>query len=138
MITGLNHVSIVVPSLDIAAERLQKVFGLTIVDIGVNESQGVRLGFVNLGNAQIEFLEPSGKDSPIKYFLESHPRGGVHHVCLGVDDLDASSAVVRAAGARLLRAGKPQFNIHGERIAFVHPTDFLGVLVELEEGSHRA
>ncbi len=138
MITGLNHVSIVVPSLEVAAERLQKVFGLTVSDVRTNLSQGVRLAFVDLGTTQLELLEPSGQESPIKKFLESHPRGGIHHICFGVDDLDASTAGIMTAGARLLGAAEPQFNVHGERIAFVHPTDFLGVLVELEEHSRPA
>jgi len=78
-------------------------------------------------------MEPSRADSPVAKFLERNPRGGIHHFCLNVDDVDATAAAARAQGARVLGDGKPQLNVHGERIAFVHPKDFLGALVELEE-----
>jgi methylmalonyl-CoA/ethylmalonyl-CoA epimerase len=133
MITSLSHVSIVVPDLGAAAERLQKLFGLTIGEACVNEQQGVRLAYVELGNARIELMEPSRPDSPVARFLEKNPAGGIHHFCLGVESVDATAATLKAAGARVLGDGKPQLNVHGERIAFVHPKDFLGALVELEE-----
>ena len=135
MITGLSHVSIVVPDLAAAAERLSKLFGLTIGETRVNEQQGVRLAYVELGNARIELMEPSRPDSPVARFLERNPNGGIHHFCLGVDSVDATASALQAGGARVLGDGKPQVNVHGERIAFVHPKDFLGALVELEEHS---
>jgi methylmalonyl-CoA/ethylmalonyl-CoA epimerase len=133
MITGLSHVSIVVPDLAAAAERLSTLFGLTIGEIRVNEQQGVRLAYVELGNARIELMEPSRPDSPVRRFLEKNPGGGIHHFCLAVDSVDATAQALTAGGARVLGDGKPQLNVHGERIAFVHPRDFLGALVELEE-----
>jgi methylmalonyl-CoA/ethylmalonyl-CoA epimerase len=133
MITGLSHVSIVVPSLEVAAERLGKLFGLAVGETRVNEQQGVRLAYVELGNARIELMEPSRPDSPVARFLERNPHGGIHHFCLGVSSVDETADALRAAGARVLGDGKPQLNVHGERIAFVHPKDFLGALVELEE-----
>jgi methylmalonyl-CoA/ethylmalonyl-CoA epimerase len=133
MITGLSHVSIVVPSLAAAAKRLLEIYGLKIGDINVNEHQGVRMAYVDLGNAKIELMEPSRPDSPVAKFLERNPKGGIHHFCLGVDSVDASRADLTAKGAQVLGDGKPQLNVHGERIAFVHPKDFLGALVELEE-----
>ena len=109
MITGLSHVSIVVPSLDAAARELETKYGLRIGAIEVNTEQGVRLAFV-----------------------ERNPHGGIHHFCLAVDDVAAVSDAIAAQGARVLGDGT-QKNVHGERIAFVHPRDFLGALVELEE-----
>ena len=136
MITGLGHVSIVVPSLEAAAKRLKEVYGLEVGAAKVNEQQGVRLAYVELPNARIELMEPSRPDSPVTKFLERNPGGGIHHFCLEVDDVPATAAGLTQKGARVLGEGKEQRNTHGERIAFVHPKDFLGALVELEE-SHQ-
>ncbi len=133
MITGLSHVSIVVPDLDAAAARLRQVYGLATGEPQVNEQQGVRIAYVDLPNAHIELMEPTRADSPIAKFLERNPKGGIHHFCLGVDSVDATAKAIGAEGARLLGDDEPQLNVHGERIAFVHPADFLGALVELEE-----
>jgi methylmalonyl-CoA/ethylmalonyl-CoA epimerase len=138
MITGLSHVSIAVPSLEAATKRLKDIYGLTIGEIAVNEQQGVRMAYVELPNARIELMEPSRPDSPIAKFLEKNPAGGIHHFCLNVDDVPATSAGIVQKGARVLGDGKPQLNVHGERIAFVHPKDFLGALVELEEKAEGA
>jgi methylmalonyl-CoA/ethylmalonyl-CoA epimerase len=137
MITGLSHVSIVVPNLELAAARLKKVYGLTMGEVKVNDAQGVRLAYVELANARIELMEPSRPDSPISKFLERNPQGGIHHFCLAVDSVDAMADMIAAGGARVLGGGEPQLNVHGERIAFVHPKDFLGALVELEEQGAR-
>lgn len=133
MITGLSHVSIAVPSLEAAAKRLDEVYGLRTGAVKVNEEQGVRLAYVELSNARIELMEPSRPDSPISKFLEKNPAGGIHHFCLNVDDVAATVRTVAEKGVRVLGGGSPQRNVHGERIAFVHPKDFLGALVELEE-----
>ncbi len=133
MITGLSHVSIAVPSLDAAAKRLKEIYGLDVGEAKVNEQQGVRLAYIELGNARIELMEPLRLDSPISKFLERNPAGGIHHFCLNVDDVAATSATLVEKGARVLGDGSPQRNVRGERIAFVHPKDFLGALVELEE-----
>jgi methylmalonyl-CoA/ethylmalonyl-CoA epimerase len=133
MIMGLSHVSIVVPSLDAAAKRLKDVYGLSIGEVHVNEQQGVRMAYVELPNARIELMEPSRPDSPVSKFLERNPAGGIHHFCLEVDDVPATAAGLSKKGARVLGEGKEQRNVHGERIAFLHPKDFLGALVELEE-----
>jgi methylmalonyl-CoA/ethylmalonyl-CoA epimerase len=116
MITGLSHVSIVVPSLEVAAKRLKEVYGLEVGAARANEQQGVRLAYVELSK-----------------FLEKNPAGGIHHFCLAVDDVPATAAGIAGRGARVLGDGREQRNVHGERIAFVHPKDFLGALVELEE-----
>ena len=133
MITGLSHVSIVVPSLDAAGRRLREVYGLTLGEVNVNEQQGVRLAYVELGNAKIELMEPSRPDSPIAKFLERNPAGGIHHFCLGVGSVEDAARALGEQGVRVLGDGRPQKNVHGEPIAFVHPRDFLGALVELEE-----
>ncbi len=133
MITGLNHVSIVVPDLAKALEKLRATYGLTAGPIKVNEEQGVRMTYIELGNARIELMEPSRPDSPIAKFLERNPKGGIHHFCLGVDSVEQTTQDLTDAGAQVLGAGKVQLNVHGERIAFVHPKDFLGALVELED-----
>jgi methylmalonyl-CoA/ethylmalonyl-CoA epimerase len=133
MITGLSHVSIVVPDLEAAAARLKKLYALELGEIRVNEAQGVRLAYVELVNARIELMQPSRPNSSIAKFLERNPRGGIHHFCLAVDNIDQTTAQLTTEGVRVLGDGKPQLNVHGERIAFVHPADFLGALVELEE-----
>ena len=133
MITGLSHVSIVVPDLAAALEKLRAMYGLVAGEIKVNAEQGVRMTYIDLGNAKIELMEPSRPDSPVAKFLERNPRGGIHHFCLGVDSVEQTTTELSAAGAQVLGAGKVQLNVHGERIAFVHPKDFLGALIELEE-----
>ena len=130
---NLSHVSIVVPDLEAAAAKIKATWDLDIGEIALNEQQGVRLAYVDLGNAKIELMEPSRADSPVAKFLEKNPRGGIHHFCLAVDSVDATAQSLADKGAQVLGDGKPQQNVHGERIAFVHPKDFLGALVELEE-----
>jgi len=132
MITGLSHVSIVVPDLAAAARRLRETYGLRVGEIQTNEEQGVRLAYADLGNARIELMEPSRPDSPVAKFLERNPKGGIHHFSLGVDDVATTADGLRRDGVRILGDGSPQYNVAGERIAFIHPGDFLGALVELE------
>ena len=133
MLGALGHVSIVVPDLEAAARELATKYGLKIGVIKVNAEQGVRMAYVDLPNAKIELMEPVGANSPVAKFLERNPRGGIHHFSLGVDSVGAATAAMKNQGVRILGDGKPQLNVHGERIAFVHPADFLGALVELEE-----
>jgi methylmalonyl-CoA/ethylmalonyl-CoA epimerase len=133
MITGLNHVSIVVPDIEAAARELNDKYGLAVGPRMVNAEQGVRLAYVELGAGKIELIEPSRPDSPVAKFLERNPKGGIHHFCLGVDDVAETERSFGAAGVRMLGGDKPQRNVAGERIAFIHPGDFLGALVELEE-----
>ena len=137
MIKGLSHVSIVVPSLEAAAKRLQDTYGLAIGPTRVNEQQGVRLAYVELSNARIELMEPTRPDSPVSKFLERNPKGGIHHFCLSVDDVPSATSRISAGGAQILGDVQESRNVHGERIAFVHPKDFLGALVELEETKDR-
>jgi methylmalonyl-CoA/ethylmalonyl-CoA epimerase len=132
MFTGLSHVSIVVPDLAAAARRLRETYGLRVGETQTNEQQGVRLAYADLGNARIELMEPSRPDSPVAKFLERNPKGGIHHFSLGVDDMAATADGLRRDGVRILGDGSPQYNVAGERIAFIHPGDFLGALVEIE------
>jgi len=133
MITGLNHVSIVVPDIETAARRLRETYGLNVGPRMLNADQGVRLAYVELGAARIELIEPSRPDSPVAKFLERNPKGGIHHFCLGVDDVERTVRGLAHNGVRVLGTDKPQHNVAGERIAFIHPGDFLGALVEIEE-----
>ena len=137
MITGFNHVSIVVPDLEGAIERLQSLYGLQASVPQTNEQQGVRLAWIDLGNARLELMEPYGPGSPVAKFLERNPAGGIHHFCLTVDSVDGTAGMLAAHGVQVLGDGRPQHNVHGDRIAFVHPRDFLGALLELEEESKR-
>src|SRR3979411_2934759 len=130
MITGLNHVSIVVPDIATAARQLKEKYGLAVGPRTEAPEEGVRLAYVELGAARIELIEPSRPDSPVAKFLERNPNGGLHHFCLGVDNVDAEVTGLAKSGVRVLGTGKPQHNVAGERIAFIHPGDFLGALVE--------
>ena len=133
MITGLSHVSIAVPSLEAAAQRLRELYGLAAGEPMINEQQGIRLAYVDLGNARIELMEPARPDSSISKFLEHHPAGGIHHFCLNVDEMVTTASAIAGKGARVLGDAGETRNVHGELIAFVHPKDFFGALVELEE-----
>lgn len=135
MVNGLSHVSIVVPDLQAAARRLNDLYGLQVGECRLNEQQGVRLAYVDLGNARIELMQPSRPDSPVAKFLERNPRGGIHHLCLRVDDVAASQRQLAAKGVRVLGDGSPQRSVCGDLIAFIHPHDFFGALVEIEEHS---
>jgi methylmalonyl-CoA/ethylmalonyl-CoA epimerase len=131
MIAGLSHVSIAVPDLEAAIEMLACNYGLKAGDIRTNHEQGVRLVYIDLGNAKLELIEPTKTDSPIAKFLERNPRGGLHHFSLATDDFDATIGELAVKGIGAL-GGKGQRNVDGAAIAFLHPKDFLGALVELE------
>jgi methylmalonyl-CoA/ethylmalonyl-CoA epimerase len=133
MFTGLSHVSIAVPDIEAAARVLKERYGLEIGPRLVNEQQGVRLAYIAVGSSRIELMEPSRPDSPVAKYLERNPKGGIHHFSLSVDGIDDTLRPLRENGVRILGDGTPQANVHGERIAFIHPADFLGALVELEE-----
>jgi methylmalonyl-CoA/ethylmalonyl-CoA epimerase len=98
-----------------------------------NAEQGVRLAYIELHNGRIELMEPSRPDSPVSKFLERNPKGGIHHLCLGVDNVAKAARAFGENGVRVLGEGQPQRNVAGAPIAFIHPSDFLGALVELEQ-----
>jgi methylmalonyl-CoA/ethylmalonyl-CoA epimerase len=130
---SLSHVAIAVPSLERAAERLQRVYGLSVGEVRVNAAQGVRMAYVALaGGGRIELIEPLEADSGVGRFLARNPGGAVHHLALATPGLDDCLASLAAQEVKPLGDGKGR-NVHGDRICFVHPKDFLGVLVEIEE-----
>ena len=134
MIGKLNHVGVATPSLDEAVKLYRDVLGATdITPKRTMAEQGVTFQFVNLGNAQIELIEPYGEDSPILNFLAKNPQGGQHHICFEVEDIIAARDDMRAKGARILGTGEPRIGAHGVPIIFLHPKDMGGQLVELME-----
>jgi methylmalonyl-CoA/ethylmalonyl-CoA epimerase len=133
MIGKLNHVAIVVPDLEAATATYRDTLGATVsapVDL---PEHGVTTVFVELPNTKIELLLPLGKDSPIARFLERNPDGGMHHVCYEVADIFAARDQLVTAGARVLGDGEPRTGAHGKPVLFLHPKDFCGTLVELEQ-----
>ena len=133
MIGRLHHVAIAVRDIGKAAAIYRDVLGAEVSAAVPQPDHGVTTVFVTLPNTKIEFLEPLGENSPIAKFLERNPDGGMHHVCYEVDDIRAASAGLKAAGARVLGDGEPRIGAPGKPVLFLHPKDFTGTLVELEE-----
>ena len=133
MIGRLNHVAIVVPDLARAAALYRDVLGAEVSAPHDLPAHGVTTVFVTLANTKIELLAPLGDASPIASFLERHPDGGMHHVCYEVPDIIAARDRLRAAGARVLGNGEPATGAHGKPVLFLHPKDFAGTLIELEQ-----
>lgn len=133
MIGRLNHIAIAVPDLDAAADQYRTIFGATVgAPVDLHE-HGVTVVFVELPNTKIEFLHPLGSDSPISGFLEKSPAGGIHHICYEVDDIQQAAAQLTKNGARILGDGAPKIGAHGKPVLFLHPKDFNGTLIELEQ-----
>ncbi len=133
MIGRLNHVAIVVPDLAAAAEMYKNSLGATVTEPLPLPDHGVTTVFVELPNTKIELLHPLGEDSPVEKFLENNPSGGMHHVCYEVTDIHAAIKHLVEEGARVLGDGQPKTGAHGLPVVFLHPKDFCGTLVELEE-----
>jgi len=133
MIGKLNHVAIVVPDLAAATAIYRDTLGARVSDPVPLPAHGVTTVFVELPNTKIELLEPLGEDSPIARFLEKNVSGGMHHVCYEVDDIIAARDRLVAAGARILGDGEPKNGAHDKPVLFLHPKDFAGTLVELEQ-----
>src|SRR6266853_6202246 len=133
MIGRLNHIAIVVPDLSAASALYQKVLGARVSEASPLPAHGVTVVFVELPNTKIELLEPLGAASPVKSFLEHNPAGGIHHVCYEVDDILAARDRLRAPGARVLGDGEPHLGAHDKPVLFLHPKDFCGTLIELEQ-----
>ncbi len=133
MIGRLNHVAIAVPDLAAASALYRDTLGATVSEPVDLPEHGVSTVFVALSNAKIELLHPLGDDSPIARFLARNPGGGVHHVCYEVDDIIAARDRLRARGARVLGDGEPTIGAHGKPVLFLHPKDFCGTLIELEQ-----
>jgi methylmalonyl-CoA/ethylmalonyl-CoA epimerase len=133
MLGRLNHVAIAVPDLAAAATIYRDTLGASVSAPQVLPEHGVTVVFIDTGNTKIELLEPLGEASPIAAFLAKHPSGGMHHVCYEVDDILAARDHLKAAGARVLGDGDPKTGAHGKPVLFLHPKDFCGTLVELEQ-----
>jgi len=133
MIGKLNHVAIVVPDLVTAATLYSDTLGATVSAPKPLPEHGVTVIFVELPNTKIELLEPLGKKSPIAKFLDKNPSGGVHHLCYEVEDIIAARDKLTAAGARVLGDGEPKNGAHSKPVLFLHPKDFNGTLIELEQ-----
>lgn len=133
MIGRLNHVAIAVPDLDAAAALYRDTLG---ADVGAPQDEpdhGVTVIFITLPNTKIELLFPLGDNSPIDGFLEKNPSGGIHHICYEVEDILVARDKLQADGARVLGTGEPKIGAHGKPVLFLHPKDFTGTLVELEQ-----
>ena len=133
MLGRLNHVAIAVPDLGAAASVYVETLGAEVSAPQPLPEHGVTVVFVALPNTKIELLEPLGEDSPIARFLEKNPAGGMHHLCYEVDDIGAARDRLLAAGARVLGDGEPKIGAHGKPVLFLHPKDFSGTLIELEQ-----
>ena len=133
MLGRLNHVAIVVPDLAAGTATYRDMLGATVSQPKPQPEHGVTVAFVELPNTKIELLEPLGDNSPVKAFLERNPAGGIHHLCYEVDDILAARDRLTAAGARVLGSGEPKIGAHGRPVLFLHPKDFAGTLIELEE-----
>jgi len=133
MIGRLNHVAIAVRDIAKAADVYRQTLGAEVSAAVPQPDHGVTTVFITLPNTKIELLEPLGEGSPIAKFLERNPDGGMHHVCYEVDDIAAASSRLKAEGARVLGDGTPKIGAHGKPVLFLHPKDFCGTLVELEE-----
>ena len=133
MIGKLNHVAIAVPDLAKAASLYRDTLGTTVSAPIDQPAHGVTVIFIALPNTKIELLHPLGANSPIAKFLESNPGGGVHHICFEVEDILAARDQLKATGARVLGDGNPKIGAHDKPVLFLHPKDFLGTLVELEQ-----
>ena len=132
MIGRLNHVAIAVPRLAEAAQRY-RALGAEVSAPLAQPEHGVTVVFVTLANTKIELLEPLGEGSPIAGFLERNRLGGIHHVCYEVADIEAARTRLASIGTRVLGDGKPKLGAHGKPVLFLHPKDFCGTLVELEQ-----
>jgi methylmalonyl-CoA/ethylmalonyl-CoA epimerase len=133
MIGKLNHVAIVVPDLAAASALYRDTLGAKVLPPHALPEHGVTAVFVELPNTRIELLEPLGENSPVRGFLARNPDGGMHHVCYEVSDILEARDRLRATGARVLGDGAPKIGAHGKPVLFLHPKDFCGTLIELEE-----
>jgi methylmalonyl-CoA/ethylmalonyl-CoA epimerase len=133
MIGRLNHVAIVVPDLTVAATLYRDALGARVSGPHPLPAHGVTVVFVELPNSKIELLHPLGDDSPVRGFLDKNPSGGMHHVCYEVADILAARDRLKATGARVLGDGEPKIGAHDKPVLFLHPKDFCGTLIELEQ-----
>ncbi len=133
MLGRLNHVAIAVPNLAAASAIYRNTLGAKLTEPQMLPEHGVTVVFIDVGNTKIELLEPLGVDLPIAAFLAKNPSGGMHHVCYEVPDIVAARDRLKEQGARILGDGEPKIGAHGKPVLFLHPKDFNGTLIELEQ-----
>ena len=133
MIGKLNHIAIATPNLDEATKTYANILGVKISAQLDQFEHGVRVVFIELPNTKIELLEPLGENSPIEKFLEKNKKGGIHHICFEVEDINHAILRLKKDGATVLGDGKAKIGAHGKPVIFLHPKDFNGTLIELEE-----
>ena len=133
MIGRLNHVAIAVPDLQAAAAQYESTLGAKVGPPQDEPDHGVTVVFIELPNTKIELLFPLGEGSPIQNFLDKNPSGGIHHICYEVDDILEARAQLQSQGARVLGSSEPKIGAHGKPVLFLHPKDFTGCLIELEQ-----
>lgn len=133
MLGRVNHVAIAVPDLAAATASYRDTLGARVSEPQALPEHGVTVVFVELPNTKIELLEPLGADSPIAAFLAKNPGGGMHHICYEVEDILAARDQLAGGGARVLGGGEPKIGAHGKPVLFLHPKDFYGTLIELEQ-----
>lgn len=133
MIGRVNHVALAVPNLDDAIETYKTMLGATVSTKIEQKEHGVTIAFVNLPNTKIELVTPLGRNSPLVNFLQKNPTGGIHHICYEVEDINRSQKYLLEKGARLVGNKEPRPGAHGNLVLFLHPKDFNGTLIELEE-----
>ena len=133
MIGKLNHIAIATPSLDDAIKTYKDMLEVKISDPVDQIDHGVKVVFIELPNTKIELLEPLGENSPIEKFLDKNKKGGIHHICFEVEDIDSAIMRLKRDGASILGDGKAKIGAHGKPVIFLHPKDFNGTLIELEE-----
>jgi methylmalonyl-CoA/ethylmalonyl-CoA epimerase len=133
MLGRLNHVALAVPDLSKACALYATSLGAKLSAPQPLPEHGVTVVFIELGNTKVELLEPLGENSPVAVFLEKNPSGGMHHICYEVDDILYARDHLKASGARVLGDGAPKIGAHGRPVLFLHPKDFMGTLIELEQ-----
>ncbi len=135
MIGEINHVAIVVPDLDSAMPKWRDMLGAEVSAPQILKDHGVRIVFVRSANGQVELMEPYGEKSPIAAFLRRNPDGGIHHICYEVDDIEIARQSLEANGVRVLGDGSVKTGAHGHPVLFLHPKEFDGALIELQQAS---
>lgn len=133
MLTRFNHVAIVVPDLEEAKNKYKDVLNANVSEINNYEEHGVSVVFVNVGNTKIELMYPYGEKSPIKNFLDKNMNGAIHHICLEVKDIYKTAEELKRKNIRILGDGSPKNGAHNKPVIFLHPKDFFGTLIELEQ-----
>ena len=133
MIGKLNHIAIAVPDLAASIDTYKNIFGATVSEAIEQTEHGVTVVFVDLPNTKIELITPLGTESPIEGFLERNPNGGIHHICYEVNNIEESRTKLLEAGAKLVGTGELKIGAHGKSVLFLHPKDFNGALIELEQ-----